>query len=108
MLSTDFKYTILFVCVCCFGITYILELISTYHQVSFSYPEIKGLVLVTFGMPRTLANKEQEADLAEAAAEAVLTKGRKGNKVLKNGGALKNDSNGYYQALAAGASHVQQ
>ena len=105
MVSHDFKYTL--VCIC-FGITYILELISTYHQVSFSYPEIKGLVLVTFGMPRTLANKKQEAKLAAAAAiakaKAESLKQGKGNDVLT----LKNDSNGYYQALAAGASHVRQ
>eukprot|EP01035_Chromulina_nebulosa_P068540 gene68540-93920_t len=74
-------------------------------EVSFCYPEI-NLGLVTFGMPRTLANKEQEAELAEEAKAAVLTKGRKEKKVLKKGGALKNDSNGYYHALAAGASQL--
>lgn len=63
-------------------------------------------------MPRTLANKEQEATLfaaakakaAKAKTEAESLEQEKGNEVLT----LKNDSNGYYHALAAGASRVRQ
>eukprot|EP01035_Chromulina_nebulosa_P026687 gene26687-34969_t len=78
-------------------------------EVSFCYPKI-NLGLVTFGMPRTLANKEQEATLSAAAkakaakakTEAESLEQEKGNEVLT----LKNDSNGYYHALAAGASRL--
>ena len=62
-------------------------------------PDLK-IGLVTFGMPRTLANGETEEELAAAAAAALdranesLTAAEAAPAAA--GGALKNDSNGFY------------
>ena len=65
-------------------------------------PDLK-IGLVTFGMPRTLANGETEEELAAALERANEALTAAAEAPAAAGGALKNDSNGFY----AGVFHVR-